>query len=67
MDDIGEASEEDNRFIITADLTSSCVEDSTDDNNGTLVIEVVDPCTQISLGIGIADTTVNANSDLSIG
>lgn len=67
VDDIEEASEEDNRFIITADLTSSCVEDITTDNNGTLVIEVVDPCTQISLGIGIAETTVNANSDLSIG
>lgn len=67
VDDINEASEEDNRFIITAELTNSCIDDNASDNTSTLVIEVVDPCTQISLGIGIADTTVNANSDLSIG
>lgn len=58
----------DNRFLISAVLTSACTESSSTDNTATLVIEVVDPCTQVSLSIGVDDdATATSSSDISIG
>ncbi len=68
VDDITLKDPNDNRFLVTAQLTSSCAENPTTDNLSTLVIEVIDPCTQVSLSIGVDDdATATSSADLSIG
>lgn len=65
VDDISQADPVDNRFIVTAVLTSSCVETSTSDNSQVLVIEVKDACENIDLSIG--ENLESGSTDLSIG
>jgi len=68
VDNIALADEDDNRFIIGVELESACTETSSTDNVTNLVIEVVDPCTQVSLDIGIDDdASAVSSADLSIG
>lgn len=69
VNNIALASEDDNRFLITATLTSACTEDDTSDNVMVYVIEVVDPCTQVTLSIGVDsdDATATSSADISIG
>jgi hypothetical protein len=60
--------ENDNRFLVVATLTSACTETDATDNVTILTIEVVDPCTQVSLSIGVDDDATSvSSSDLSIG
>jgi hypothetical protein len=68
VDDISLKDPNDNRFLVVITLTSSCTETNTTDNVTTLVIEVVDPCTQVTLSIGVdEDATSPSSADLSIG
>lgn len=67
VDDISLADADDNdRFLVTATLTTSCTESNSANNVDSLIIEVQDPCTQISLSIGTEGTTTSS-ADLSIG
>lgn len=68
VDNINLKDSNDDRFIVIMTLSSACTEQSASDNTTTLVIEVVDPCTQVSLSIGATtDATSASSSDLSIG
>lgn len=67
VDNISLANVDDNRFLITIDLSSACTETNSVDNSTVLVIEVVDACTQVSLSIGSDTATAISSSDLSIG
>lgn len=64
VDDIGLADDQ-NRFVITATLQSSCIEANAANNVANLVIEVKDPCSQVSLSIGTGESSSQVN--LSIG
>lgn len=66
VDDIALADPNDNSFIVTATLTTSCAESNTSNNTDVFKIEVVDPCTQISLSIG-SGSSESQSVDLSIG
>lgn len=67
VDNIALKNEDDDRFLITATLTSSCTETDATDNVDVLAIEVVDPCTQVSLSIGSSATTETTTTNLTIG
>ena len=65
IDDIAQVDDQD-RFVITATLESSCVESNSLNNVDQLIIEIKDPCSQVSLSIGTGDSSPS-NINLSIG
>lgn len=64
VDNIELADPEEDRFLVVAEFTTSCDEDITADNTNTLVINVVDDCTNVNLSV--SDSSPENSADLTV-